>query len=779
MNRLSAPKITASARDMLALVTLMGLGNPARIPDPLRLHRAQLDRSRRTCVARCGLFLVGVACVWLMFGRYSSALALSGWSLAMIALAIRTRCARHGGDGTSRTVRRHGFWAFLNGCAWLAVFPIVMPHASESQLFALWILSSGLMVGAAFGYPALPLASIAFLCSVGFGSAFILHPMMSFGHLALMAGFTLLLLLSNMRQAIDFAARLHTSQRLEEQSEVVSLLLKEFEGSSADWLWQTDTEGSINSVSPRFAQALGQEPSAMEGRSLVGILAKGTEPAGHRSAALVALARKLDNHEAFTDLAVPVEALGGLRWWELSASPRYEDGQFAGFRGVASDVTPQRENADRIAQLARFDMLTNLANRMQVTEALRDALEHVWQSGQRAGFLIIDLDRFKSVNDTLGHQAGDRLLMLVADRLRAVCGDRALCGRLGGDEFAVVIPELSNRLNLNRLALAIIETLSQPYEVDQDTLYIGACVGSAIAPEDGSDAETLIRNADLALYRAKEEGGGRHFCYEPALHHAAQERRHLEMALREALEKDQLHVVFQPVVDAMDGEVVAFESLARWTHPEMGPISPAKFVPVAEEARLISPIGEWVLRNACQEAMNWPPHVRVAVNVSAEQLGRPDFATVVMSALAHSGLPAHRLELEVTESVFMREGTGAVAMLDQLVKLGVRLSLDDFGTGYSSLGYLSRAKFSTIKVDRSFVQGAARNVPESLAIIRAVVAMAQSLDIETTAEGVETAEEVLMISSLGCNKIQGFYFGRPMQAADAQALFAQRNSRVA
>ena len=357
--------------------------------------------------------------------------------------------------------------------------------------------------------------------------------------------------------------------------------------------------------------------------------------------------------------------------------------------------------------------------------------------------------------------------------------DKNMCGRLGGDEFGVVVRDASDSARLLRLARSIIETLSKPYEVDQHTLYIGASVGTAIGPRDGRSVEMLIRSADLALYRSKDEGGGTHNAYEPQLHAHAEERRVLEIALRQALEKNQFHIHYQPVVSAESGVIEGFEALLRWQHPELGNVSPVRFVPVAEEARLIGPIGEWVLRTACEEAMRWPDTVRVAVNVSAEQLTDPNFVTAVVSALAHSRLPANRLELEVTESVFMREGSGAVAILEQLLTLGLRLALDDFGTGYSSLGYLSKTKFSTIKIDRSFVQGASKNVPEALAIIRAVVAMADSLGMTTTAEGVETDAEYQLVRRLGCRKIQGYLFGRPMAASDARALFDGNKRQVA
>ena len=322
--------------------------------------------------------------------------------------------------------------------------------------------------------------------------------------------------------------------------------------------------------------------------------------------------------------------------------------------------------------------------------------------------------------------------------------------------------------------------MSRPYEVDQHTLYIGASVGLAIGPRDGRTAEMLIRSADLALYRSKDAGGGVFHAYEPKLHVQAEERRVLEIALRHALEKGEMYLAYQPVVDAGTGALTGFEALLRWQSPEFGNVSPVKFIPLAEEARLIGQIGAWVLRTACEEAARWPSNIRVAVNVSPDQLQNPSFVTTVTQALAGSRLSPERLELEVTESVFMHEGLGATRVLEQVLDLGVRLSLDDFGTGYSSLGYLSRTRFSSIKIDRSFVQGASKGVREAVAIIRAVVALAKSLGMATTAEGVETEAEHRMVEDLGCTKVQGYYFGRPLPVEEARALACQpRHSAAA
>jgi diguanylate cyclase (GGDEF)-like protein/PAS domain S-box-containing protein len=540
-----------------------------------------------------------------------------------------------------------------------------------------------------------------------------------------------------------------------------------------DWTWQIDTTRNLTSVSPRLARALGKEPAELEGRSFLQLIAGEAWASGDFAPALHTVADKIKAREAFDRVVLPVSVGGETLWWELSGAP-YADqrGVYAGYKGTGADVTTARRTADKINRMARFDTLTGLPNRLQMTEALGEALEAAERWKNRCGFMIIDLDRFKGVNDTLGHAVGDRLLNRVAERLTSLVSENELCGRLGGDEFGVVVQDASDQARVDQLAKRIIDELSKAYDVDNHTLYVGASVGTAIGPRDGNTAETLIRSADLALYRSKDSGGNAHHPYEPQLHADAEERRVMEIALRRALANNEFHLQYQPVVSAETGTVEGFEALLRWTNKQLGSVPPSKFVPLAEEARLIGPIGQWVLRTACQEAMNWPPTVRVAVNVSAEQLHDLSFAKAVASALHDTGLPPHRLELEVTESVFMEEATHAVSVLKEVLALGIKLSLDDFGTGYSSLGYLSRTKFSNIKIDRSFVQGAARNVPENVAIIRAVIALADSLGMSTTAEGVETEEELAMIRGLGCRKIQGYLFGRPMSAHDARALFS-------
>jgi len=359
----------------------------------------------------------------------------------------------------------------------------------------------------------------------------------------------------------------------------------------------------------------------------------------------------------------------------------------------------------------------------------------------------------------------------VSARLQSLMGENQMCGRLGGDEFAIVIRDASTPGVVRDLAHRVIDRLSEPYQIDHHTLYVGASVGSAEGPRDGNTVEEMMRNADLALYRAKDSGGGEHCRFEPVLHASAEERRQLEVALRKALGRNEMDLHYQPVVDARSEKVVSFEALVRWNSAEHGFVSPGKFIPLAEDTRLIVPIGQWVMRRACEEALRWPDDIKVNVNVSPEQLLEPGFHADVVEALAASGLRPERLEVEVTESIFLRDASVARNALEQVMALGCSVALDDFGTGYSSLGYLRMGQFSTIKVDRSFVVGAAKGSIESIAIIRAVVALADSLGMSTTAEGAETEVEVDTLRTLGCSNIQGYYYGRPMPASDVLTLF--------
>jgi diguanylate cyclase (GGDEF)-like protein len=489
------------------------------------------------------------------------------------------------------------------------------------------------------------------------------------------------------------------------------------------------------------------------------------------AAALATIGRR----EGFSDvvLALPI-AGGGTRSIELSARPTFnKQGRFIGYHGVGSDVTAARQAADRIAHMARHDALTSLPNRLQLMDDLAAALKQAQSRDTQCAMLLVDLDRFKTINDSLGHVAGDHLLQQVSRSFETVISDEMTAGRLGGDEFAIVVPEAESREELEQLCLAMISALQGPFLYREQRLFVGASVGVAFGPRDGDTVEELIRNADLALYRAKAGSGNDIRFYEPGLHARAEERRKLELALRNAMDAGEFTLAYQPVVAAQSGEITSCEALLRWHNAELGDIPPAKFIPIAEETGMLGRIGEWVLRRACKEASFWPEDVGIAVNVSPRQLRDPGFIVTLVSALTQAGLEPSRLELEVTESVFL-ELTGATQkVLQQIQSLGVKLAMDDFGTGYSSLGYLRRADFDTLKIDQSFVQSISAQDPESTAIIRAVVALAGSLGMKTVAEGVATPEQLGIVRALGCDKIQGYIFSRPISAERVRQILGQ------
>ena len=764
-------------------MAVLGLADPAE-GDWARIRGLQYSSLARVTAARVLAHgIAALAVLRLYLGVVHPAVLLCWLALLGASLYQNARLDRALRDADCRRITRDEVTCQTRGSlgtalVWVIPFVGFVPFGGPSPQLELWAICAMLMTASAMLLPAVPLANVLFAAIVG-GAAlasFLLSGNVEMALLSLV--FLLIVGLGAVENARHFLTARIAESAMAEKNEVVSMLLREFEEGEADWLWQVDPSRRVRSVSPRFAFALGLAPEAVEGKPFVQLIAGPAWENGQFPSSLHDLAERLKRRESFSNLLVRVTIGAQQRWWELSGTSKLdENGNFDGFRGVGSDVTEQRESSEKIAHMARYDTLTGLPNRMMVTEALGEAMRYADQWRTRCAFLMIDLDRFKAVNDTLGHLVGDQLLARVSEQLKSVMTENELVGRLGGDEFAIVIRDASDPTRVERVSDVVIELLSRPYEVDHHTLYIGASVGSAIGPRDGATVETLMRNADLALYRSKEEGGGVHHGYEPSLHQEAEERRKLEFSLRRALEKNELMLNYQPVVDAASEGIVSFEALLRWNSEEHGMVSPAKFIPLAEDTRLIVPIGEWVLREACREAMNWPVAIKVAVNVSGEQLLDPGFIASVVGALSASGLPAQRLEIEVTESIFVRDATTARAALEQIMALGCGIALDDFGTGYSSLAYIRNLRFSTIKVDRSFVQGAAMDNAESLAIIRAVVAMAESLEMSTTAEGVETEKELAVIRQLGCRKIQGYYFGRPMPSAEARGLFVSRQLR--
>jgi diguanylate cyclase (GGDEF)-like protein/PAS domain S-box-containing protein len=544
-------------------------------------------------------------------------------------------------------------------------------------------------------------------------------------------------------------------------------ILRSFEESGQGWFWETDRRGLITYISPKAARALGRSGDALRGNPLHEIIDSGSGSADTQRA----LAFHLSARSAFQDLELRAASPGEERWWALTGRPVYDSYKnFCGFRGHGTDLTEQRRSEQQVSRLALYDSLTGLANRVQMSQALEQILAAPARRERQCAVLMLDLDRFKQVNDTLGHPAGDALLQQVAQRLERVIGAHGRCGRLGGDEFQVIIPGERSHEALVAIAREIIAVLSQPYDIRGQSVVIGASVGIACAPDDGASSDVLIRNVDLALYAAKDAGRGVARFYEPGLHAAAEERAELEQDLREAIARGELQLNYQPVVYAASETIVGFEALMRWNHPKRGPLSPSRFVPIAEDAGLIDRLGQWALQTACAEMARWPDKIRCSVNVSALQFANPELPTIVASALAHNGIDPARLELEITESVFVSDTPGTEATFRALKQLGVRLALDDFGTGYSSLGYLRKAPFDRIKIDRSFVRGATEQGSRNGAIIAAINSLAEVLHMDTTAEGVETLDELELVRLLGCSHVQGHIYFSPMSATEACAL---------
>jgi diguanylate cyclase (GGDEF)-like protein len=409
--------------------------------------------------------------------------------------------------------------------------------------------------------------------------------------------------------------------------------------------------------------------------------------------------------------------------------------------------------------------LTDLPNRVLFQKSLSEALARRSRKGDSLAVHFVDLDRFKTVNDTLGHPLGDALLKIAAERLRGCVREGDTVARLGGDEFAVVQTGLDDANGATRLAARIVEAMSAPFDLQGHQVVIGASVGVSLAPTDGDEADELLKKADMALYRAKADGRGAYHFFERAMDEQLQARRALELDLRRAVQAGEFELVYQPLYHLGDERVTGCEALLRWRHPERGTVSPADFIPLAEEIGLIVPLGEWVLRHACAEAANWPDHVRLAVNLSPAQFRDRGLVGTVVSALASSGLPAQRLELEITESVLLQDSAANMTMLHDLKALGVRISMDDFGTGYSSLSYLRSFPFDKIKIDQTFVRDILHD-SDALAIIRAVLDLGASMGVTTTAEGVETLEQLNALRGQGCAEIQGYFISRPAPASE-------------
>jgi diguanylate cyclase (GGDEF)-like protein/PAS domain S-box-containing protein len=698
----------------------------------------------------------------------------------VLAKSLRAKARPRRPTVSPRAMRITTLNAAVLGMLW-ALVPILFLNSAPGQAKVIVAtLCAGMMCAGAFALGSMPVAAIVYADLILGGAA---SALLQTGETfyALLAALLFVFACSTARSAIDHATLL--AERAiaqfegERQRDLIGSLLQEFETNATDWLWETDQAGRLTHASARLAALSGQPVSEMLGRSYREVLVPGMPELVEAAATRAELAERLGARTTFRNIVVPVTAGGSTQWWALAGKPIHDaDGIFTGFRGFGADVTESRAADAKIRRMALHDSLTDLPNRARFAQELEQATQRLAEGGDPFAVMCLDLDHFKSINDTQGHPAGDAALVEAARRLSVCVGKAGVVARLGGDEFGVIQTHGVSLEATSELAKRMNQALSAETLVDGANVATGVSIGIAIAPTDGTDVAMLLKHSDLALYRAKAEGRGGFRFFEPGMDAKAKERRALEIDLRAALPNGELMLVFQPLIGLANDDIRCCEALLRWNHPVRGMVQPMDFIPLAEETGLIQPIGEWVIREACRAATGWPEHIAVAVNLSAVQFHSPDIVAAVQRALEETGLEPQRLELEVTETVLITEMERALAVLNTLRQMKVRIALDDFGTGYSSLSYLRKLPFDKIKIDRSFVRDLTTHA-ESQAIVGALIGLAGDLGVAVTAEGVETQDQLAHLRASGCEEAQGFLISKPQSAAAITAFIAQSQAR--
>ena len=718
-----------------------------------------------TPLTMAGNLFGGVLLAWVMPHPLSA--AFWAWLAALGLLVLAGMLAWWRGrarlaeatpaPASARAFHRATRHAAALGIVW-ALLPLLW-FADERPAVQVVIacLVCGMLGAGAFALAWAPAASLIYVGLIGAGSLSALARTQEPAYIAVAAmllSFTAVLVLGSMAVARRATALLRAQFEQQRRNQLVSLLLRDFEDNTHDVLWEIDRLGCLVEPSPRLLQLFGEDAAMLRQRPLLDWLEQ-------QGAAATDLLLALRRPQPFRDIALQVDDGSTQRWWAVSGKPQLNaEGQLAGWRGVIADISDQVSTARRLRELSRQDALTGLANRSTLVDAVQMALNH----GGGGALLSIDLDHFKVINDTLGHSHGDAVLQAVSDRLRRVARGADVVARLGGDEFALLLAGPISEREAQALAQHVLATLDEPIDVDGRVMRVGASIGVVRLGGPAVDVETLLVNADLALYEAKAAGRGRQATYSPLLGERSRRLSRMERALRQGEGQFELH--FQPKVTLPDGQVRGVEALLRWKHPELGEVPPAEFVPAAERCGQIHALGQWVLREACVAATRLPG-LTMAVNVSPLQLQDRGFVDSVRQLLEESGLEPRRLELEITESALLDQAQETIEQLHRLQAFGLRIALDDFGTGYSSLAYLRRFPFDELKIDRAFVRELSTRA-DARAIVQTVVQLAGEPGMSTVAEGVETAQQLDIVTASGCRAMQGFLVAQPLPLDELQ-----------
>ena len=645
--------------------------------------------------------------------------------------------------------------ATLHGLFWGALPLMVAIGAADPQFMAILTITAGMMFGGTFLLSRVPIAAVCFIVPIGIGlvGAAALRGGLTSQLIGVLAAVYVFVLIYSVRWAHrQFVQQYLSEAALTEQSQVISLLLRDFGESSSDWLWQTGADFRLEAVPCSGSDDEKSKAFMSAGRNFFSLFQSGESR------------RKLEEtmqaRQPFHDVVLQVRVSGCDNCWvSLTGKPIHEDDRFVGFRGVASNVTQAKQAEDRIERMAHFDDLTGLPNRASLLSQLDGWVNAPLPVASGRALLCLDLDTFKVINDTMGHQAADLLLRQVTNRLTECSLPTDIVARIASDGFVLAV-ERPLRGGLEDLLDRLSAYLSEPYSVWGAAIVCTASIGVRRFDDRNLDALAALKHADLAMHAARRKGKGQWAMFTAEMADRAEARLRGESELRQAIELGQLHLVYQPQMSAQTHKVVGFEALVRWNHPKLGMIPPSEFVPIAEENGMIVPIGEWIIRSAMAQAARLPENIKIAINISPLQMNSTSLVSTIVHALAANRLDPSRIELEITESVLIADTGFALDRLRQLRDMGLRISLDDFGTGYSSLSYLRMFPFHKIKIDQSFVRDIETDT-ESRAITQATLTLAQLMGLRCTAEGVETLFQASFLREHGCDELQGYLVGKP------------------